>query len=203
MKLNWNTLKVVLAFVMIVGVAFWAVDSVRSRSYSGSDLGFDTAGGTITVTNPSDEPVAAQFIGTGSRSFRVSSTIEGVSGSSTRVESGSNRTHQFDFELPPGASEFTISGGTDVSFVAATDTELQATINPMSSESRRNVFIAATVVIFGALFYVSNVFSHRWLNMLRSGTIAPDVPASLSVSASESQGPAARTYGNNRADTRD
>lgn len=95
MKLNWKTLKVVLVFVVVVGVAFWAVDSVRSRSYSGSDLSFDTAGGTITVTNPSDEPVAAQFIGTGSRSFRVSSTIEGVSGSSTRVESGSNRTHQF------------------------------------------------------------------------------------------------------------
>lgn len=203
MKLNWNTLKVVLAFVVIVGVAFWAVDSIRSRSYNGTNLSFDTGGGIITVTNPSDEPAAAQFIGSGSRTFWVSSTIEGVSGSSTREGTGSTRMHQFEFELPPGTSEFTVSGGTDVNFVADTDTELQATVDPMSSESRRITLIATAVVILGALFYASNVFDHRWLNMLRPGTIAPDVPASSSVSASEGQGRAARSFGDNRVDTGD
>jgi preprotein translocase subunit SecE len=203
MKRNWNIFKVLLAVVVIVGVSFWAFDSVRSRSYSGTDLGFDTAGGTIVITNLSDEPAAAQFIGTGSRLFRVSSTIEEVGGSSTRIETEGARTQQFGFELPPGTSEFTISRGVDVRFVADTATELQATVNPMTNESRRNALIATAVVILGALFYASNVFDHRWLNMLRPGTIAPDVPSSPSVSASESQGAAARTYGDNRADTGD
>ena len=167
MKLNWNTLKIVLAFVVIVGVIFWAVDSVRSRSYSGTDLSFDTSGGTITITNPSEEPAPVQFTSSGSRTFRVSSSIEGVTGSSTRVGTGSTRTQQFEFELPPGTSEFTVSGGTDVSFVADTATELQATVNPMSSESRRNTLIAATIVVFGTLFYASNVTRHQWIKSLR------------------------------------
>ena len=209
MKLNWNTFKVVLAFVVIVGVAFWAVDSVRSRSYSGTNLSFDTAGGTITVTNPAGEPAAAQFIGSGSRTFRVSSTIEGVTGSSTRVGTGSARTHQFEFELPPGTNEFTVSGGKDVRFVADTDAELKATVNPMSSESRRNTLIAAAVVIFGALFYVSNVTGHQWIKSLRH-RVLPSRPDTAKqdteptpVVIDGGQGRAARSYGDNRADTGD
>lgn len=167
MKLNRNAFKIVLAFVVIAGVAFWAVDAVRSRSYSGANLSFDTADGIITVTNLSDEPAVAQFIGLGSRTFRVSSTIDGVSGSSTRVGTGSTQTQQFEFVLPPGTSEFTVSGSTDVSFVADTATELQATVNPMSSESRRNTLIAAAVVVFGTLFYASNVTGHQWFKSLR------------------------------------
>lgn len=167
MKLNRNAFKIVLAFVVIAGVAFWAVDAVRSRSYSGTNLSFDTAGGIITITNLSDEPAVAQFIGSGSRTFRVSSTIDGVSGSSTRVGTGSTQTQQFEFVLPPGTSEFTVSGGTDVRFVADTATELQATVNPMSSESRRTTLIAAAVVVFGSLFYASNVTRHQWIKSLR------------------------------------
>ena len=200
MKLNWNTLKVVLVFVVIVVVAFWAVDSIRSRSYSGTDLSFDTSGGTITITNLSDNPAAAQFTSSGSRTFRVSSTIDGVGGASTRVGTGSTRTYQFDFELPSGTSDFTISGGRGVRFVSATDTELQATVNPMSSESRRNTFIAVAVVILGALFYASHVFNHRWLNMFRTGTIAPDASSIPPMTSSEAQGRAARSYGDNRAE---
>jgi len=206
MKFNWNTFKVVLAFVVIVGVIFWSVVSVRSRSYSGTDLSFDTAGGVIAITNPSDEPAAAQFISSGSRTFRVSSTIDGVSGSSTRVGTGSARTQQFEFELPPGTSEFTISGGTDVSFVADTATELQATVNPMSSESRRNTLIAAAVVVFGALFYASNVVSHQWFKSLRDRVLPsrPDTSKQdtepTPVVIDGGQGRAARSYGDNRAD---
>jgi preprotein translocase subunit SecE len=204
MKINWKIMKVVLVFVVIAGVVFWAVDSVRSRSYSGSDLSFDTSGGLNIVTNPSDESVAALLTSDGFRTFRVTSNIEGIDTSSTRTGTGSTRINQLAFELPPGTSEFTVSGGTDVSFVAATATELQATVNPMSSESRRNVFIATAVVVFGALFYASHVFNHRWLNMLRPGTIAPaDTSPAATVSARESQGKAARTYGDNRADTGD
>ena len=206
MKFNWNTFKVVLAFVVIVGVIFWSVVSVRSRSYSGTDLSFDTAGGVIAITNPSDEPAAAQFISSGSRTFRVSSTIDGVSGSSTRVGTGSARTQQFEFELPPGTSEFTISGGTDVSFVADTVTELQATVNPMSNESRRATLIAAAVVVFGTLFYASNVTGHQWFKSLRH-RVLPSRPDTAKqdteptpVVIDGGQGRAARSYGDNRAE---
>jgi preprotein translocase subunit SecE len=206
MKFTWNTFKVVLAFVVIVGVIFWAVDSVRSRSYSGTDLSFDTSGGTITLTNPSGEPAAVQFASSGSRTFRVSSSIEGVSGASTRVETGSTRTQQFEFELPSGISEFTISGGTDVSFVADTATELQATVNPMSSESRRNTLIAAVVVVFGALFYASNATGHQWIKSLRHRVLPshPDIAKQdtepTPVVIDGGQGRAARSYGDNRAE---
>lgn len=209
MKLNWNTFKVVLAFVVIVGVIFWAVDSVRSRSYSGANLNFEVAGGLNTVTNLSDDPAAAQLTGSGFRTFRVSSTIEGVTGSSTRVGTGSTRTHQFEFELPPGTSEFTISGGTDVRFVADTDTELQATVNPMSSESRRNTLIAAVVVVFGALFYASNVTGHLWFKSLRHKVLPSRQDTSkrdtepTPVVMDGGQGRAARSYGDNRAVTGD
>jgi preprotein translocase subunit SecE len=206
MKLNWNAFKIVLAFVVIVGVIFWAIDSIRSRSYSGVNISFDTADGLITVTNPSEEPAAAQFIDSGSRTFRVSSTIEGVSGSSTRVGTGSTRTHQFEFELPPGTSEFTVSGGTDVRFVADTATELQATVDPMSSESRRTTLIAAAVVVFGALFYASNVTRHQWIKSLRHSVLGsrPDTSKQntepTAVVMDGGQGRAARSYGDNRAE---
>jgi len=206
MKLNWNTLKIVLAFVVIIGVVFWAVDSIRSRSYSGTDLSFDTAGGTITVTNPSDDPVAAQFIGSGSRTLRVASTIEGVTGSSTRVGTGSTRIHQFEFELPPGTSEFTVSGGTNVRFVADTATELQATVDPMSSESRRTVLIAAAVVVFGALFYASNITGHQWFKSLRQTVRPSSQDTSMQdtgptpVVRDDGQGRTARAFGDNRVE---
>jgi len=206
MKLNWNTLKVVLAFVVIIGVIFWAVDSVRSRSYSGTDLSFGTGGGTITITNLSDDAAAAQFISSGSRTFRVSSSIEEVSGASTRVGTGSTRTYQFDFELPSGTSDFTISGGSDVRFMADTDAELQATVNPMSSESRRTTLIAAVVVVFGALFYASNATGHQWISSLRHKVLPshPDTSKqdteTTPVDMDGGQGRAARPYGDNRTE---
>jgi preprotein translocase subunit SecE len=205
-KLNWQTFKVAFAMVIIGVILFWAVDSIRSRSYSGTSLSFDTAGGVITVTNPSADPATAQLTGSGSRSFRVASTIEGVTGSSTRVGTGSTQTHLFAFELPPGTSEFIVSGGTNVRFVADTATELQATVNPMSSESRRNTLIAAAVVVFGALFYASHVIGHQWIKNLRDRVLPsrPDTSKQdtepTPVVMDGGQGRAARSYGDNRAD---
>lgn len=206
MKLNWTAFKIVLAFMVIVGVIFWAVDSVRSRSYSGANLSFDVAGGLISVTNPSEQSVAAQFKDTGFRAFEVSSSIEGVTGSSIREGSGNTRIQQFAFDLPPGTSEFTISRGTNVSFAANTGTELQATMNPMSSEASRNTFVAAVVVVFGVLFYISNITQHQLMRGLRS-KVSPSKQASAAedtkptpVVRPNRQGDAMRAYGDNRAE---
>ncbi len=211
MKLTGNALKIVFAFVLMIGVILWAVNSIRSVSYSGTNLSFDIADGIITVTNLSDDPAAVQLTGSGSRTFRVSSTIEGVTvtGSSTRVGTGSTQTHLFAFELPPGTSEFTVSGGTNVRFVADTATELQATVNPMSSESRRNTLIAAAVVVFGALFYASSVTKHQWIKSLRHKVLPSHQDASQQdtkptpVVTDGGQGRVARSYGDNRADIGD
>ena len=51
MKFNW---KILVALVVMVGVIFWGVDSLRTRYYNGTDLSFGVGSGPITVTNPSD-----------------------------------------------------------------------------------------------------------------------------------------------------
>jgi hypothetical protein len=162
--INW---KALVALVVIIGVAFWAVDSVRTRSYSGSDLNFGVGSGQVTVTNASNEPVPVQLMGTGTRTFSISNTIEGVTGSSTRSGTGRNTTQLFEFELPPGVSEFTVGRGTDVNFVANTDTNLEATVQPFDESTSRNNVIVAVVVILGALFYISHLNGHRWISASR------------------------------------
>lgn len=204
MERNWKTVKIVLGFVVIFAAIFWATDSVRSRSYTGTNLSFDAGSGPVVVTNPSDQPVAVQLSGAGSRTFHVSSTIEDVTGSSTRVESGSSRIQQFEFLLPPGTSEFTTSGGTDVIFVVDTDTELQATINPMSSDSGRSTLIFAAVVVLVSLYFISRVTEHQWIKSIRHSVMpasqnTPD-PEPVPVVASGGQGRSARAYGDNRTE---
>ncbi|HEX2620825.1 MAG TPA: hypothetical protein VHL11_11775, partial [Phototrophicaceae bacterium] len=60
MKLNLNTLKVLLALVIIIGALFWSGDSIRNRSYVGTDLNFPVGQGVVTVTNPSTESIPVQ-----------------------------------------------------------------------------------------------------------------------------------------------
>lgn len=206
MKVNSNTFKIALVFVVIVGVIFWTIDSVRSHSYSGANLNFDASGESITITNPSDNAIASQFIGSGSQTFRVSSEIEGVGGLSTRVGIGNARTQQFEVLLRPGPNEVTISGGTNVRFVADTETLLQATVSPMSSESRRNTLIVAALVVFGALFYASSLTEHQWVTRIRRRVQSSNQDTSKldtkpsAVVRDGGQGRAARSYGDNRTD---
>jgi preprotein translocase subunit SecE len=201
MKFTWKVVKIALAVIVIAGVVFWATDLVRSRSYSGANLNFDVAGGSNAVTNPSDQPIAVQLVGAGSRTFRVTSSIDDVSGSSTREGTSATGSHLFAFDLPTGTSEFSITGGADVSFVAETDVELQAVVQPMTSENRRTVLIAAAVVVFGALFYISNVLEHSWLRRLRGETPVAPPPQPTTTDGQTSQGPAIKTYGDNRTST--
>jgi hypothetical protein len=208
MKINWTIFKVMFALVVVVGMIFWAVDSIRPLSYSGTDLNFSVGSGPVSVTNPSDQSLSVQMITSGSRSFRVSSTIEGVSGSSLREGTGTTRTQLFEFELPPGKSEFAISSGSDINFVADTSTKLQVTVNPMSDDSRRATIIATVVVVLGALFYASNATGHQWIRILRgrfSSTQSESVQDTrpTPVVADGGQGHAPRSYGDNRANVGD
>lgn len=164
MKLNW---KVLIALVVIIGIGFWAVESVRSRSYTGNHLNFGIGSGVVTLTNPSDEPIPVQLVSTGTRAFTISSTIDGVSGSSIRQVNGRNITQLFEFQVPSGVSEFAVVRGTNVNFTTNTETTLEATVQPLDESTSRNTIIAAAGIILVALFYISHTNGHRWISVSR------------------------------------
>jgi hypothetical protein len=195
MKFNW---KVLIALIVIVGAGYWVAISAIPHSYSGSDLNFEVGSGTVTVTNPSTESIPAQLVAK-SRSFRVSSAVEGLSGSSTRQGNGTSATYLIEFELPPGVSEFTITRGQDVRFVANTETRLEATVQPVSESASRTTLIVAVVVVLAALFYISRITNHRWIGILRRQKApVPDLKPAVADSIAGGQGRPTRSYGDNR-----
>ncbi len=175
--MNTN-LKRIAVVVVIIGVAFWAVTSVLPQSHSGKQLTFGVGGGTVQLENPTTEPVAVQIVGTGSRTFTVSGSIEGIGGTSTRQGSGSTSTQLFEYALPPGPSEFKVTRGTNVSFVSPSDTSLKATVMPLAEGDARTTLIVAGLVILGGLYYLSGSIEHSWLKwLMRGGKPAPVIPA--------------------------
>lgn len=202
MNMSWKIIKLIGAFVVIIGIIFWATISTLSKSYTGTDLNFEVGSGAVFVTNPSDQSIPVQFVGTGTRSFRVVSDIEGVSGNSTREGAGSTTTQLFELELPSGTSEFVIERGTNVTFITSISSELEATVNPMTADSSRNAIIAATVVIFGLLYYASTVIEHSWIGVLR-GKNSNSQHTEPTPIVSSAQGRAPRSFGDNRAHTGD
>ena len=71
--------------MVIVGVLYWGVSSLLSKSFSGRGLTFEVGHGTVALTNPTDEGVTAQLVSPGTRSFTVATNLEDVSGSSERI----------------------------------------------------------------------------------------------------------------------
>ena len=203
MKINEKTIKVALAFALVIVMILWAASSVLPQSYSGANLNFGVGSGSVSVTNPSPLSIPVQLTGTGTGTFRVASTIDGVSGSSTRQGSGRATTQLFEFALPSGVSEFTVARGTNVAFAATTDTRLEATVQPVTGDEARTTIIVAIVVVLGALFYISRTTNHRWISIIRSQRTSAPMPMPVSESAAHGQGHAARAFGDNRADTGD
>ena len=193
MKFNW---KVAAGAVVIIAVSVLAFSITRSTAYSGANLNFGVSGGPVTVTNPSDEAIPVQLVGSGARNFAVSSNIEGVAGNSTRDGSGASATQTFLFDLPPGESQFSVERGNGVQFVAATDTVLEAVSSPMTSDQMRTTLIVAGLAVLAALFYMSSATNHQWLNTIRGKPQFVPVP----VAADDGHGRASRSYGDNRAE---
>lgn len=164
MKFNW---RVIVAFVVLAGVIFWGANSILTRSYNGTDLNFGVGSGPVTVTNPSDQSLPVQLVSSRPGTFRVLSTIEGMSGSSTRQGSGRNATQFFEFDLPSGVSGFSVARGAEITFVANADTPLEATVQPLNAENSQTTLIATVVVILGALFYISRTTGHNWISRFR------------------------------------
>jgi hypothetical protein len=173
MKINW---KVIAAIVVSIAVVAWAISSVVPTSFSGTDLSFGVQGGPVTINNPSDAPIAAQLLGTGTRTFTVSSSAEALGGTSTRQGTGATATQLFEYALPPGASTFTILRGANVIFSTTTDTNLTATVMPRTDNEVRFIQIIAGVVIVAALFFASQSTGHQWLALLRPRQAPVPVP---------------------------
>lgn len=205
MKLNWKIIKVAVAVAVIVGTLFWATDSVRSRSYQGTQLTFVVGHGPVTVTNTAIQPVSVQLVGEGARSFSIASPTKGLSGSSTRQGTGSSMTQLLAFELPFGVSEFTVRRGataaTGVTFMASSFTGLAVIAQPLNPDETRITLVLAALVVLGALFYLSSMTGHAWIQILR-GKVG-SAPATKHVTTIQSDGEPERpmkAYGDNRMD---
>jgi hypothetical protein len=165
MKLNW---RIFVALVVLGGATFWGLDSVRTRSYSGTNLDVAVGSGPVTITNPSAEAFPVKLVGTGTRSFSVSSASSSVSGSSTRQGSGRATTQLFEFDLPSGITELMIvARGADVSFVSDTASRLDVTAQPLPARDVQTTLIVAAIAILGSLFYISRATGHRWISRFR------------------------------------
>ena len=194
-------LKVLIALVLMAMGVYFAVDSIRPHSYSGNNLSFPVGSSPVRVSNPSDETLLVQVIGTGSRAFSISSTIDGVSGSSIRQGSGRGMTQSFEFGLPPGSSEFTISQGTDVNFVANTTTKLEASIQPLGGSKADATLIVAVAVVLGTLFYISRVNGDHWKSQIRRNDFSTQDTRPIAVIPDSTPDGASRSYVDNRVDT--
>jgi hypothetical protein len=203
MKINGKTIKVAFALVLVIGTVYWAVSSVLTHSYSGANLGFAVGSGPVTVTNPSFASIPVQLVGSRTRSFSVSSVVEGLSGSSTRQGSGTSATYMYEFDLPTGVSEFTVVRGTNVNFTANTATNLEATVQPLTAKATQTTIIVAAAIVLGALFYISRTAGHRWISILRHREIPVPELKPVVESTAGGQGHAIRSYGDNRANIGD
>lgn len=196
MKINW---KVIVAAALIVLAAVWAFDSLRPRSYSGTDLNFAVGRGTITLNNPADSALPVQLTGTGTRIFTIQSQDEALRGSSARQGSGRNVTQLLDFTLPPGVSTFSILNGSGVNLVATSTVLLEATVQSMSESESTTVLVITAIVMLGAAFYIFRASGRSLSNPLQRRSAASAVPA-VSTVPTGGQGQSLRAYGDNRAD---
>lgn len=190
-------LKVFVAVVVIIAVLAWAVSSAWARSYSGTNLKFDVGGGAVTITNPDQAPVTVQLVSPGTRVFAISSTIAGVSASSTTQGTGSKAVQLLEFAQPSGVSQFTVTRGSNVSFATNTATRLDVSVQPLTQTDAQTTVIATAVVLLGALYYISRTTGHRWIARLRSQALPAQTVKPLAAPVLDTPMPA---YGDNRAD---
>lgn len=162
MKMNW---KILIAVGIIIAAIILGMSAFRSTLYNGADLNLAVGNGLVTVTNTSDLALPVKLVA--KRSFTVSSSIEDLSERSTLQGSGGNTTQVVEFMLPSGVSDFTITNGTAVNFVAVTDTPLEVAVQPLNPADTRNRLIVALIAILGSLFYLSSTNDHRWISASR------------------------------------
>jgi hypothetical protein len=161
-------IRVIIALVIIVGLAFWAVNLVRERSYSGSKFAFNVGSGSVVVTNPGQEPIPVEMRSEGrTATFAIASPELGLKETSQRQGSGRTTYHAVSFELPPGEARIEVTRGSNVYFVSSSNQRIDATVTPMRADRARTTLIWMGVAILAALYYISRTLKHRWIGILR------------------------------------
>lgn len=177
-----NKIRVIIALVVIIGVAFWAINSVLERSYSGTRLSFKVGSGSVLVTNQGQEAAPVEMRAEGRAStFRIESAELDLREASKRQGTGRDVYHAVAFELPPGQARINVTRGSNVQFVSSGSQRIEAVVTPKDAEGVRWTLGFASVVILAALYYISRTLEHRWIGALRSklsgGTARQKSPA--------------------------
>ena len=161
--------KIVIALLIIAGVAYWAFDSVNTRSYAGSAIAFTVGSGSqVSISHEAGEPAVLDM--TASSSFAVTSTNTDLSGSGTREGSGRNVVYRHQVELPAGATDFRVTRGSNITFAFEGAPSAEAVVTPMEGDAARTTVIVAAVVILAALYYISRTLEHRWIKAVMPKT---------------------------------
>ncbi|NPV67244.1 MAG: hypothetical protein HPY64_08890 [Anaerolineae bacterium] len=161
-------LRVLIALAVIVAVVYWAVDSTRSRTYTGDEISFNMGSGSVVISHSAEEAALARFSTTGVRgTFAIASNALEVSVSSTRQGTGASAVNTVELEVPPGTADVRVTRGTDVNLTLEGAKAATVIFTPQSEEATRTTYIAAAIVILVALFYISRTFNHGWIGWLR------------------------------------
>lgn len=195
MKFNW---KIIVAVIVIGFAIFWGLSSSSTQSHNGTNLEFAIGGGSVTITNPSNDTLAVQLVGSGTRSFSVIDSSIETTGSSTRDGNGSSATQTYELEIPSGESQFSIARGKDVNFIATNTDAIQAIVQPLSAGESQTTLIAVTIIILASLFFISRTLEHLWLKQLMKKGQADPVET-VAETKSSSQGNNLKSFGDNRS----
>lgn len=162
-------IKLIVAILVILASAYWAMDGVRARTYLGSKLSFNVGNGYVMLNNLSKDPITAEMrTESAAQTFRITSTDLGLNESSKRQGSGRTSSQVVALEIPSGEARIDIARGSKVQFVATSTGRLRAVVyrvNPATAQV--NLRIAAVIILL-TLFYISNLYNHQWVRSLIS-----------------------------------
>ncbi|MCC6800442.1 MAG: hypothetical protein IT325_10005 [Anaerolineae bacterium] len=162
--------RVVVALAVIVGAAYWIINSVRTQTYAGTELEFTMSGGDVVMKNAASGPVMAQFETRGSSaSFTITSDNPKQTVRSARSGSGANSVNTAEIELPPGETTLQLARGSNVKLTAQSEEHLEAKVAPVSASTLRLILIVSGVLILGGLYFISAALEHPWKSWLRAG----------------------------------
>jgi hypothetical protein len=162
-------IRFILALALIVLVSFWAFNQIRERSYSGSKIAFEIGNGSVVVNNRGQEAVPVQMRALGRlATFRVASPEINLAETSKRQTIGSAAYQVVAFELPPGQTAVEVVRGSDVMFVSSSSQRIDAVVTPLNASSSRTTVIFSGLVVLAALYYMSRLVNHQWIDTMRT-----------------------------------
>lgn len=166
-----SKVQIVIAVLVIIGAAYWALNTTRTYRYTGTNIMFPVGGGHAIVLNTGNEPIPIEMrSGERVASFRISSADLGLTQTSKRQGTGSAAFHNLTFDIPPGQTRIDVVSGSDVRMISRSDTRIDATVRPVAPSTVRWVLILSGGAVLWALYYMSSATEHRWIGALRNRT---------------------------------